>query len=75
MVQKDVPMKLSTTVKKTDLTYIKATCKSASGSYVKEEVPKYLGEESLESFLLTTRTTQTLAERRKWLEEPNVSEG
>lgn len=75
MVQKDVPMKLSTTVKKTELTYIKVTCKSASGTDVKEEVPKYSGEESLESFLLTIRTIQTLAKRYKWLEEPTVEEG
>ena len=43
MMQKDVPVKLSITVKKTELTHAKATCKRASGADVKEEVPKCAG--------------------------------
>ena len=75
MVQNDVPMKLSTTVKNTKLTYIRATCKSASGADVKEEVPKHAREEILESFLLAIRTMQALEERHKYLEEATAIEG
>ena len=38
-------------------------------------MPKYSGEEKLESLLLAMRTMQTLSERHKWLEEPTVTEG
>ena len=64
-MQKDVPMELPTAVKKTELTCVKATHKRASRADAKEEVPKHAGEESLESFSLTTCTVQTLAERHK----------
>ena len=68
MVFKDVPTKYKSSVKKTELTYIKVTCKSISGSDVKEEIPKFTGEESAESFLQTIKTIKTLARRCKWFE-------
>ena len=69
MLQKHMPEKLSTAVKNTELTRIKATRKSASVADVKEEVPKHAVEEILESFLLTIRNTQTFADRNELMKE------
>ena len=50
MVQKDVPKKLSTAVKKPKFKYVKLTRKSASGADANEEIPKHTVKESLEGF-------------------------
>ena len=48
----EVPIKFKTEIEKSDLSYIKVECTSISGNTVKEEVPKFSGEESAEHYLL-----------------------
>ena len=50
MLQKDVPKKLSTAVKKPKLKCVKLTRKRASGADANEEMPKHMAKESLEGF-------------------------
>jgi len=42
MVFIDVPIKYKSSMKKTELTYIKVTCKNISGSNVKKEVSRLI---------------------------------
>ena len=75
MVIKDVPLKYKSSVKKSDLSCIKVVCKSVSRHDVEEEVPKFSGEESNESYLLTMKSIKTLAKRYQWFDVNKCSEG
>ena len=58
-----VPVKYQSAIDKSKLSYIKVSCTGADGEKVKEEIPKFTGEEEPEHFLLTITTLQTLINR------------
>ena len=65
----EAPIKNRSNVKKAELTCIKVPCKSVTRDPIKEEVPKFSGEETGEHFLHATRTIKALAERCDWWDD------
>ena len=60
---KEVPIKYKSSIKKSKLINIKVTCKSITGDPIKEEVPKYLGEENGKHFLHVVKSVNGLVQR------------
>eukprot|EP00957_Ditylum_brightwellii_P204736 15340629-Ditylum_brightwellii.AAC.1 len=69
-LKKEVPKKYKSTFTKLDIMYIKVQCTSAIGATVKEEVPKHYGEDSMEYYLMCTRTLDTIVKRYNWWSIP-----
>ena len=65
-VEDEVPLKYKGGIKASDLTYIKVTCKGASGEKIKEEIPIFDGEGGSEKYLLTVKRVNTVASRYGW---------
>ena len=58
--ENEAPIKYKSSIKKGELMYIKVPCKSITGDAIKEEVPKFSGEETGEH--ISIRTIKALAE-------------
>lgn len=75
MPREEIPLKYVTNIELTKIKYIEVKCTSASGSSIKEEVPKYTGAEPAEVFMLVVETIQTLATRYNWWDTSVTAHG
>eukprot|EP00957_Ditylum_brightwellii_P187076 14247926-Ditylum_brightwellii.AAC.1 len=62
----EVPLKYKSSLKQSEILYIKVQCTGASGVMVKEEISKFSGKELMKHYLLCIKKINTLAKRYKW---------
>ena len=64
----EAPIKYTTKIKRSELTYIKVECKSINGNNVKEKLNMHAGDDSLENYLSLVKSIHTLIKWYNWFD-------